>query len=155
MNPNLSYQEFTEGLKGLEIPSLAAGKGMEGAKRLAFLLIWLKFQFGWRLGRWEQGIHFKYRSWIYLGILISLISLTLLPVFVQDYSEHKSISPMAITLPQLPTESAIAPDTLLNHVSLNPLCNDEYNTGCRTPKERDFPSGHAIDSAPDSLSAAL
>lgn len=125
MNPNLSYHEFSEGLKGLEIPSLGAGNGEEGAKRLAFLLIWLKFQFGWRLGKWEMGLHLKYRPWIYLGMLTLLSSLVLLPVFIPDSSQVKSTLPLAITLPHLPTEIVIAPDTLLNHVSLNPLCNDE------------------------------
>lgn len=125
MNPNLSYHEFTEGLKELEIPSLEAGNGVEGAKRLAFLLILLKFQFGWRLSKWELGMPLKYRPWIYLGILILLSSLVLLPVFIKDSSQVKSTPPVAISLPHLPTESFIAPDTLLNHVSLNPLCNDE------------------------------
>lgn len=125
MSPNLSYHEFSEGLKGLEIPSQGAGNGVEGAKRLAFLLIWLKFQFGWRLGKWEQGLHLRYRPWIYLGLLILLSCSVLLPVFIQDYPKLKSIPPTAIALPQIPTNSVIAPDTLLNYVSLNPLCNDE------------------------------
>lgn len=125
MNPNLSYQEFSEGLKGLEIPSLGSGNEVEGAKRLAFLLIWLKFQFGWRLGNWELGLTFRYRPWIYLALLITLSCMVLLPVFIPDSSQSKSNFPAAITLPQLPTEFVIAPDTLLNHVSLNQLCNDE------------------------------
>jgi hypothetical protein len=122
---NLSYHEFTEGLKGLEIPSFRTGNEVEGAERLAFLLIWLKFQFGWRLGKWEQGLHFKYRPWIYLCMLLFLSSLVLLPVFIPDSFQVKSTPPIAITLPHLPTEIVIAPDTLLNHVSLNPICNDE------------------------------
>lgn len=125
MNPNLSYREFTQALKGLEIPSLVTGNGVESAKRLAFILIWLKFQFGFRLGKWERGLTHKLRPWVYLGILILLASLVLLPVFNQDTAPLKSTPSVAITLPQIPTESFVAPDTLLNHVSLNPLRNDE------------------------------
>lgn len=125
MNPNLSYREFTQGLKGLEIPSLVTGNGVEGAKRLAFILIWMKFQFGWRLGKWERGLTHKNRPWVYLGILILMASLVLLPVFDQDKASPKPTPSVAITLPQIPTESIVAPDTLLKHVSLNPLCNDE------------------------------
>jgi hypothetical protein len=125
MNPNFSYQEFTAGLKELDIPLSGSGNGTEAAKRLAFLLIWMKVQFGVRLGKWDLRLPMRFRVLIYLLALLIFLGLVLLPVFVPVGTWHNPAVPLTITLPKLPDQYIIAPDTLLHHVSLNQQCNDE------------------------------
>lgn len=125
MIQKFNYQIFIESFNRQEISGLGPGYSLEGAKRLAFGLIWLKFQFGWRLGRLEEGIPLRFRIWIYLGVLICLACMVLFPFLSDSSIATQQIPHMAITLPQIPREPDLAPDTLLNYVSLNPLCNDE------------------------------
>ena len=125
MSPNLSYRKYSEELKCLDPSPVHSGNSAEGAKRLAFLLIWLQFQFGWRLNRWESGISRRHRPWIYFGILLFLAGLVLLPLIRNQPDEIRQVPPVAITLPMLPTDPVFAPDTLLNQISLKPLHNEE------------------------------
>ena len=124
MIPNLSYTEFIQGLNGSEGSVHQNGMALEGAKRLAFFLFWIRFQFGWRLNSWDQKLETRWRMWVYVGLLFILTLLVFLPLFISPSVGFSGIPSAVISLPGLPSDPVFAPDTLINHVPLNQLCND-------------------------------
>lgn len=121
----LSYSQFLQELqavKGFE-------KGSEFvhgfAPFLAFCFIRLAGGWSVRLSLWDRKLNQKARPWAYLGIFLVWIIFLLVPRFLKDSISGNSSEAVVLTIPIVPIEPTLVPDTLLFNPSLKPILHEE------------------------------
>lgn len=120
---SITFSQFSHDI--LALPGLEAKeKSVLGfAPYLAYFLYWLSFQWTRNLSSWDLGLHPKYRPGIYTGLFILLLTLILLPQLQGSKSDEKSPVALVTTVPLVPIEPTLIPDTLF----IPSLLNQQHN----------------------------
>ena len=114
-----SYKEFRVDLKSLPDFSGNPRISFECYSRLAFGILWIAAYWSKYLNAWELRVPKSKRPWVYAGLLIGLAVLILLPQYFKIPKVERPYHPISISIPIVPIEPTIIPDSLLIYSILN------------------------------------
>lgn len=116
---NLSFTQFQESLQAIPGWEFGDRKINGFAPYLAFAVVWASFHWTQGLSSWDKTLNFKVRPWIYLGVFLLLMALILLPQWMPVKPEKTALATQVLSIPLIPIEPTLVPDTLFIPTSLN------------------------------------
>jgi glycopeptide antibiotics resistance protein len=118
----LTYIQFLDQLQSVKGFEKGSQQLRGFAPYLAFALIHMAGIWSIRLSLWDKGLSPKMRPWIYLGLIIGMILILVLPqFFVVETNEKPTKTAAVLTVPIVPFDPILVPDTLLINQSLYPI----------------------------------